>query len=52
MLLPFTLGAALWNVALSKDGANALSDREYGWICLDLDDAAEGSVLNCWVPDA
>ena len=27
------------------EGPNAVSDRGYGWICLDLDDAAKGSVL-------
>ena len=35
------------------EGRNKRGIRSgYGWICLDLDDAAEGSVLNCRVPDA
>ena len=37
---------------LSKGGANAVSDRGYGGIGLDLDNPAEGFVPNCKVPDA
>ena len=39
-------------VVSSKGGVNAVSERGHGWVGLNLDGAAEGSVPDCEVPDA